>query len=77
MLVRHSKHRVHWLPEFIRQERVKQGLSQRALANQAGGDAKSVSNFKTGYYKIGVVFAMERILAVLGYALIVQRKIDS
>ena len=77
MLVRHSEHRVHWLPEFIRQERVKQGLSQRTLASRVGADAKSVSNFETGYYTIGVVFAMERMLVVLGYTLTVQRKIDN
>lgn len=73
--VGHSVHKVHWIVDFIRRERVEQKLSQRTLSRKAGDNNRNVSNYECGYYSAGSVFALERIINALGHELHIRRKI--
>lgn len=70
----HGTLRVHWIPDFIRQERVRQGLTLVALSEKLGMANRHLSNYETGHYSIRAVHTLERILAALGYELHIRKK---
>lgn len=72
----HSTNKVHWIPRSIREERVKQGLTQRALGKKLGFDARHIANYETGYYTIRAIYALEKILYTLGYELRIHRRTE-
>lgn len=72
--LRHSSNRVHWIPDFIRRERVRQGLTLSTLAYKVNARASHISNYETGCYSIRAVLMLERILAALGYELHIRKK---
>ena len=69
----HGTHKVHWIPDFIRQERVQQGLTLVDLANKVGVLDRHISKYETGYFSIRAVFMLEKILAALGYELRIHK----
>ena len=71
----HSTNKVHWIPEFIREERVRQGLPQKDLGRKLGFQANHITHYETGYYTIRAVYALEKILHELGYELRIHKRI--
>lgn len=69
-----STKKAHWIPEFIRKERVKQGLAQAVLGKKLGMPASQVSNYETGHYSLRAIYTLESILEVLGYKLQIQKR---
>ena len=72
----HSTHKVHWIVDFIRRERVQQKLSQDALGRSLGSTIRGhhISNYECGYYSTRTLFSLERILNALGHELHIRRK---
>lgn len=69
----HSPNKVHWIMDFIRNERVRQELTQDALSVKTNMCNSSVSGYETGHNSIRTIFAIERILNILGYKLKIER----
>lgn len=70
----HSNKKVHWIVDFIRQERVRQGLSQETLGRRIGEGHQNISSYEAGYYGIRAVLTVERILNALGYELRIHKR---
>ena len=71
----HSTNKVHWIPKFIRKERVKQALGQIALGERTGLSIQRISNYETGHYSLRAIITLERILYALGYELQIHKRI--
>ncbi len=72
--IRHSTHPAHWIVEFIREERVRQQITQGALSLMVSPSRSTVSNYECGYCSLIGVYTVERILAALGYRLSIEKK---
>lgn len=72
----HSTLKVHWIPEFIREKRVEQCLTQEELGYNIDFTSTLISNYETGYYSIRTVHNLEKILHALGYELRIHKRID-
>lgn len=70
----HCTYRVHWIADFARRERVRQGLTQVVLSKKIGFPSKHLSGYETGFYTIRAVYALERVLDGLGYELHIRKK---
>lgn len=72
--INHSTKKVHWIIEFMREERVRQGLTQEEVCqNIVGHPQNSLSNYETGHYSLRTIFALEQILGALGYKLYIEK----
>ena len=72
----HSLNKVHWIPDFIRKERVRQGLTQTVLSKELEGfPARHIAKYETGVHSIPAVYALEKILHALGYELRIHKRI--
>ncbi len=71
---RHSENKVGFIIDFIRRERVKQGLSQLELADLAGVSTVTLSHYETGARPAVAVKIVERLLDVLDYELDIHLK---
>ncbi len=71
----HSTNKVHWIPEFIRKERVRQGLTQRVLADNLGSPDTLIAKYENGALSIRAVLALEKILHALGYELRIHKRL--
>ena len=69
----HSKHKVHWIMDFAREERVRQGLTQTDFSETIEFTMGHLSNYETGYYTVRAIYAVERILNGLGYHLRIHK----
>lgn len=72
----HSTNKVHWIVKFIRDERVRQNLSQTALGERFGSSAKCISSYETGYCSVRAIYALEKIIHALGHELKIQKRKD-
>jgi len=73
----HSTNKVHWIPDFIRKERVRQGLTQAALSKELGKfPARHIAKYETGVHSVPAVYALEKILYALGYELRIHKRIE-
>lgn len=72
----HSTNKVHWIPEFIRKERVRQGLTQKVLSDDLGLPDTLIAKYETGALSIRAVLTLEKILHALGYELRIHKRIE-
>ena len=73
----HSKRKVHWVVEFIREERTRQGLTQLELSEKIGARSRGgISNYESGYYTTRAIFVLDRMLTALGFELHIRRLRD-
>ncbi len=70
----HSTNKVHWIPKFIREERVRQDLTLKEFGKELGLQASHIVNYETGYYTIRAVYTLEKILHALGYELQIHKR---
>ncbi len=71
--VAHSKYKVHWVMDFLRAERVRQGLSQQTLAAKAEMFTSALGQYETGRCSLPGLRKIERVLLALGYKLTIQK----
>ena len=72
--IRHSHVHVHWIIKFLREERVRQRLTQEKLAFELSISKASLSQYEAGLYKSSSLRRLEQWLAYLGYKLIIEKK---
>ena len=72
----HSNNKVHWIPKFIREERVRQDLTHGVLGKELGFHTRHIANYETGHYSIRAIYALEKILHALGYELRIHKRIE-
>ena len=72
--VRHSNAKVHWLIDFIRKERVRQGIPLVALSLSISPCQSTMSNYERGAASLVSLRTLERALDVLGYKLHIRKK---
>ena len=72
--VTHSAVAVHQVVKFIREERVRQGLTQKELGCAAKVSASAVQRFECGDNPIAPIYTLGRMLTALGYELYIRPK---
>lgn len=63
----------HWIGRFIREERLRQGMTQRELAEKNGTGRGRLADYENRHHYLRSLIALEKLLRTLGFELKVQR----